>query len=120
MGMQVREILIEKSIRVSFAITTIKSLVRNLLRKPMSIKDIKLVERNLRYYWGYAYPTVRRIEISTNLTDKQYMDTLIHEILHVLYPKDSESKISKNASTIRYYLWKQGFRRLEKDNLNKD
>ena len=86
----------------------------------MSIKDIKLVERNLRYYWGYAYPTVRRIEISTNLTDKQYMDTLIHEILHVLYPTDSESKISKNASTIRYYLWKQGFRRLEKDNLDKD
>ena len=48
------------------------------------------------------------------------MDTLIHEILHVLYPTDSESKISKNASTIRYYLWKQGFRRLEKDNLDKD
>jgi hypothetical protein len=116
MGMQVRETLIEKSIRVSFAITTIRSLKRNLLRKPMSIKDIKLVERNLRYYWGYAYPTVRRIEISTNLTDKQYMDTLIHEILHVLYPTDSETKISKNASTIRYYLWKQGYRRNNKDN----
>jgi len=116
MGKQVRKILIAKSIRVSFAVITIRSLIRNLLRKPMSIKDIKLVERNLRYYWGYAYPTVRRIEISTNLTDKQYMDTLIHEILHVLYPKDSETKISKNASTIRYYLWKQGYRRNNKDN----
>jgi hypothetical protein len=116
MGKQVREILIAKSIRVSFAVITIRSLIRNLFRKPMSIKDIKLVERNLRYYWGYAYPTVRRIEISTNLTDKQYMDTLIHEILHVLYPKDSETKISKNASTIRYYLWKQGYRRNNKDN----
>lgn len=111
MDRQVRETLIGKSILRSIAEITIRSSAKNLLRRPVSIKDIKLVERNLRYYWGYAYPTVRRIEISTNLTDKQYMDTMIHEILHVLYPHDSETKISKHASTIRWYLWKAGYRR---------
>jgi Zn-dependent peptidase ImmA (M78 family) len=78
----------------------------------MGIKKIKIVEKNIRAY-GYAYPDFNLIEISPNQTDKQYMDTLIHELLHLLYPEDSESKVSKNAATIRYHLWQKGFRRVK-------
>jgi hypothetical protein len=76
----------------------------------MGIRRIKIKHRPLRVWWGFAFPTKNRIEISTNLTDAQYLDTLIHEILHILYPDTAETTIADQASTIRYYLWRAGYR----------
>ena len=78
----------------------------------MKLVPIKVQERKLRYYWGYAFPRKGLVEISPDLPDRQYMDTLIHEILHILYPKESETKISRNASTITHHLWKKNYRRI--------
>jgi hypothetical protein len=76
----------------------------------MAIRRIKIKHRPLRDWWGYAYPEENRIEISTNLSDSQYLDTLIHEILHVLYPNAAETTIADQASTIRHYVWRAGYR----------
>jgi hypothetical protein len=81
----------------------------------MKLVPIKVQERRLRYYWGYAYPDKKLVEITPNLSDRQYLDTLIHEILHVLYPEASETKISRHASTITHHIWKKGYRKLKKD-----
>lgn len=78
----------------------------------MKLVPIKVQERKLRYYWGYAYTDKGLVEITPDLTDRQYMDTLIHEILHIMYPNDSETKISRNASTITHHLWKKNYRRI--------
>ena len=82
-------------------------------RSSMKLKKIKVRERKLRYYYGYAYPDKSLVEITPNLKPRQYLDTLIHEILHVMYPNDSESKISQNASTITHHIWKKGYRRID-------
>lgn len=79
----------------------------------MRLKKIKVRERRLRRYLGYAYPKKSLIEITPDQKPRQYLDTLIHEILHVMYPKDSETKISQNASTITHHIWKKGYRRLD-------
>lgn len=76
----------------------------------MKLIKIKITERKLREYFGYAFPTKNRVEIRENLGDKTYLGTLIHEILHILYPKQSESSIDQYASTITHYVWKKGYR----------
>ena len=81
-------------------------------RSSMKLKKIKVQERKLRYYYGYAYPDKSLVEINPNLKPRQYLDTLIHELLHVMYPEDSESKISQNASTITHHIWKKNYRRV--------
>lgn len=77
----------------------------------MKLRRIKVRERKLRKYLGYAYLNEDTVEIDPNQTPRQYLDTLIHEILHILYPEDSETKISRNASTITHHIWKKNYRR---------
>jgi hypothetical protein len=77
----------------------------------MKLRRIKVRERKLRKYLGYAYLNEDIVEIDPNQTPRQYLDTLIHEILHILYPEDSETKISRNASTITHHIWKKNYRR---------
>jgi hypothetical protein len=78
----------------------------------MKLKKIRVQERKLRRYLGYAYPDDGFIEIDPTQKPRQYLDTLIHEILHMMYPEDSETKISRNARTITHHIWKKGYRRL--------
>lgn len=79
----------------------------------MKLKKIKVQERKLRNYLGYAYPSKNLIELDPDQKPRQYLDTLIHEILHIMYPDDSETKISRNASTITHHIWKKGYRRVD-------
>jgi len=79
----------------------------------MKLKKIKVQERRLNKYLGYAYPEHNLVEITPNQRPRQYLDTLIHELLHVMYPEDSETKISRNASTITHHIWKKGYRRVD-------
>ena len=60
---------------------------------------IKILEKGLRDYFGYAYKNHKGeaiVEIAKGLKDKEYMGTLIHEILHILYPNDSEYNVAKD------------------------
>ena len=77
----------------------------------MKLTKIKVRERKLRKYLGYAYKDDGMVDINPNQTPRQYLDTLIHEILHILYPEDSETKISRNAATITHHIWKKNYRR---------
>lgn len=80
----------------------------------MKITKIKITERKLRRYFGYAYPYLNKIELKVGMRDKTYLGTLVHEILHILYPEDSETKISQYAATLTHYIWKKGYRRTKK------
>lgn len=76
----------------------------------MHLIKIKILERNLKKVFGYAYPDKFKVEISKKLRDKTYLGTLIHEIMHVLYPDQSETSISQFAATLTHYIWKKGYR----------
>lgn len=78
------------------------------------MRKIKIVKKLLRRYWGWAYTDQDKIEIDPRQTSRQYLNTLVHEILHVLYPEDSETKISNNADTITHYIWEDNYRKIEK------
>jgi|TARA_R110002051_G_scaffold261707_1_gene321628 hypothetical protein len=54
------------------------------------------------------------VEIDPRQTGKQYLDTMIHELLHVIDPSKEwpEKTVEKAAGTITLFLWKAGFRRI--------
>ena len=65
---------------------------------------------------GQCWPFTRRhiIEIDPRQYPSEYMDTLIHEALHEIYPKNSEKNILRAASSLANLLWRMGYRRVRK------
>jgi hypothetical protein len=74
-------------------------------------RKIRIIEKRMRVYHGYAFPNKLRIEIRTNQTPVEYLGTLVHELLHIAFPDMSETKIDAIARMITFHLWKQGYRR---------
>ena len=77
----------------------------------MKILKVKIKEKKLTKYFGYAYIGLNKIELKKGMKDKTYLGTLIHELIHILEPDESETAVSRKAATITHYVWKKGFRR---------
>lgn len=54
----------------------------------------------------------RIIEIDPRQTPIQYLDTLIHEILHDCFPRASERKIRSASNIITKTLWHLNYRQV--------
>jgi len=76
-------------------------------------RKIRIRERSLRDYYGYAYPDKNLVELRKGMRPRTYLNTLIHEILHILYPDQSETKTLEFANTLTKYIWEKGYRRLK-------
>lgn len=74
-------------------------------------RQIRIVERPMRVYHGYAFPTKMRIEIRSNQSPVEYLGTLVHELMHLCFPDLCESKVDQISRVITYQLWRQGYRR---------
>jgi hypothetical protein len=72
----------------------------------MKLVPIEVRERKLRYYYGYAYTDKNLVELKEGMRPRVHVNTLIHEILHVLFPDLCETKIDQYASTITHHVWK--------------
>lgn len=58
---------------------------------------------------GQAYDNI--VEIDPRQTSQEYMDTLIHEFLHIYLPHATEKQVIKMATWLCEALWKAGYRR---------
>lgn len=74
-------------------------------------KKIRIIEKRMRVYHGYAFPKKLRIEIRSNQTPVEYLGTLVHELLHICFPDMGETQVDSVARVITYHLWRQGYRR---------
>ncbi|MGE0772645.1 MAG: hypothetical protein AB7K37_13095 [Cyclobacteriaceae bacterium] len=77
----------------------------------------KVVERKLGRYRAYGLipePLTRRsrIEIDPRQSPKSYLNTLIHEKLHILFPEWSEHKVTQTANKLAKFLWDNKYRRI--------
>lgn len=61
---------------------------------------------------GQCYPGWYLIEIDPRQCPKDYLDTIIHEALHEIFPKKKESIILKAGTSIANLLWRLGYRRI--------
>lgn len=77
----------------------------------------KVVEKKLGRYKAYAiipapFTKKSRIEIDPRQKPKTYLNTLIHEKLHLLFPQWSESKVNKIAGQLTNFLWENKYRKI--------
>ena len=63
---------------------------------------------------GLAHPD-GLIEIDPRQPPKEYMDTLIHELLHQVRASSywDEEATTKVANSLSHHLWEQGYRRMD-------
>jgi hypothetical protein len=75
---------------------------------------IKIVYRKLGREQAYGVSSSDGvIEIDSRLRSKKHLEVLIHEVLHILQPLDSEEEIIKKSVTLTKILWKEGYRRID-------
>lgn len=80
------------------------------VKKPRIInKHIK--EKNVL---GYAYQDDFEIEIHPEQDSREYLNTLIHEMLHCFLPDVSEYSITRLANIMTEKIWRRRYRRMEK------
>ena len=81
-----------------------------------SYQKIKVIDKKLgrQKAVGQAYTDAKVIEIDPRQKSKNYLDTLIHELLHVYNPEWSETKVSKTANEITDIIWKKNYRRIKR------
>ena len=71
---------------------------------------IKIIYRKLGREQAYGVSSSDGIiEIDSRLKSKKHLEVLIHEILHILNPKDSEDMIIKKSVTLTKILWQEGY-----------
>jgi len=79
-----------------------------------TISGVKVVERKLgrEKAVGQCYTNKGLVEIDPRQCSKDYLDTLIHEMLHLYFPEDEEWRVLKVATKMTNELWKKKYRRI--------
>lgn len=79
----------------------------------MAKKKQRIIERKLgNRALGYAYYENKLIEIDPRQTAKSYLNTLIHEKMHLLFPNLSERQIIIKSNEMCDMLWDMHYRRI--------
>ena len=78
---------------------------------------IKIIYRKLGKEQAYGISSSDGIiEIDQRLKGKKHMEILIHEVLHLLNPKDDEKTIIRKSVTLTKILWAENYRRIDNTN----
>ena len=62
-------------------------------------------------HFDYYGENKNLIEVDPRQNSMDYLDTLIHEALHVMFPDMSEAEVVKHSSRFARLVWRQGYRR---------
>lgn len=75
-----------------------------------TVKEKKLGKLQVK---GMAYMSEGYIEIDPRLKPKDYLNTLIHEMLHCYLPDLEEEDIECMGTRISNQLWRKGYRKIQ-------
>jgi hypothetical protein len=82
--------------------------------KSFNVARIKIIYRKLGKEKAYGQASSDGVvEIDSRLKSKKHLEVLIHELLHLLNPRDSEDMIIKKSVTLTKILWQEGYRRID-------
>ena len=86
----------------------------SLKGKSFNVARIKIIYRKLGKEQAYGIASSDGIiEIDSRLKSKKHLEVLIHELLHLLNPKDTEDMVIKKSVTLTKILWQEGYRRID-------
>lgn len=78
------------------------------------IPPIKIIYRKLGKEQAYGIASSDGvIEIDSRLKSKKHLEVLIHEVMHILQPEDSEDEIIEKSIALTKILWKENYRRID-------
>lgn len=79
------------------------------------VMAIKVVHRKLgrERSDGLAYKEDKEIHIDERLKKKDYILTVLHELLHVCFPEMTEKRVDAASKKICNELWKLKIRRID-------
>ena len=77
-------------------------------------RRVKVIEKKLgrEKAWGQAFQGLDELEIDPRQPPKEYLDTLIHEALHLAHPGLDEPTVSDVATFLARVLWQQNYRKV--------
>jgi hypothetical protein len=76
-------------------------------------KKVKVIERKLgKKVVGWAHFDENLIEIDPRQNSFEYFETLIHERMHLLFPKMSEKMVTVKSHEMAKFLWDMHYRRV--------
>lgn len=77
-------------------------------------RKIKVRERHLgrESAVGLAWKEDALLEIDPRQSEKDRLDTLLHEAIHILFPKLNEMQVRGVTKRLTPILWKDGWRRV--------
>ncbi len=83
---------------------------KSVRRRPGAFR---IVERKLgrERALGQSIHGERLIEIDPRQHGKSYLDTLVHEALHLVFPDLAEREVGRAARRLTEVLWTSGYRR---------
>jgi hypothetical protein len=75
---------------------------------------ILIIERKLgrEKAEGQCFKDDGLIEIDPTLPPKHYLEAVIHEMIHVIYPEATEKEVLKIGKELSNQLWKLKYRRI--------
>jgi hypothetical protein len=79
----------------------------------MTKKKVKIIERKLGREGavGLAHFDENLVEIDPRQDAYEWMETIIHERMHLMFPKMSEKQITIKSHDLAKFLWDLHFRR---------
>jgi len=80
----------------------------------MAEPKMTILERKLgrEKAMGQAFKDDGLIEIDPRQDSYNYLETIIHEMMHILFPLLGEKEITRKARRLAKELWKLKFRRI--------
>ena len=83
-------------------------------RSSVKAQTATIIERKLgrERAWGLAYQGDNLIEIDPRQDPKNYLDTLIHEMLHLIHPEWTEEEVMRTASGLAEAVWAANYRKV--------
>lgn len=73
----------------------------------------KVQRARLRHIYGDCNYELRRIRVDERLAGSDYLDTLLHELIHARWPDISEEAVAEFAGLLTTVLEQEGYRRAE-------
>ena len=64
-------------------------------------------------HYDFFGKNLNLIEIDPRQNSKDYLDTLIHEALHIMFPDWSEKEVVEHSGRLTRLIWRQGYRRIK-------
>jgi hypothetical protein len=85
------------------------------MKTPIGYSGVKVTERKLRrcHAVGRAWADSMAVEVDPRQEPQARLNTVIHEVIHCIFPNMEEEEVDRVATVISDTLWQDRYRRVD-------